>query len=167
MSFKHTTTGEWRTITPDTVYKRVNQHIALLPEDPSKWGFFLPWLFYNTLTFQLQNQMIKDKYTLPNPAGYSLNIAQIGSMTECRDKSRVSYKSISDTGRQIRSIMGINSRGSAATNVNVVDYEEVTTPFYDSGEFEGGDAENYEGRRTSSSNVFNPKSRAEETIELE
>lgn len=51
--------------------------------------------------------------------------------------------------------MCINRHGSAYTNVNIVDFKEVTVQFYNSAEVEGGDAENYEDRRTSSSNVFN------------
>ena len=74
-------TGLWENITPDMVYTKINQHIALLPNDTSKWGFFLPWLFYNALTIQLQNQRIKDNYVRPTAAGCLSKTAQIDSMT--------------------------------------------------------------------------------------
>lgn len=65
--YKDSVTGVYKNISPDLVYTKITQHAALLPEVATQWPFYLPWMFYNALLFQLQNQMTKDKYTLPNP----------------------------------------------------------------------------------------------------
>ena len=68
---------------------------------------------FNALSFQLQNQMTKDKNTLPNPVDLGTKTAQIDSMTACRDQSRVSNKSIKDISSQIQNLMRDNSSNQA------------------------------------------------------
>ena len=87
-------------------------------------------------------------------------------MTAYRDKGRVSYKSISDTGKQIRSIMAISGHNTAPSHFNIVGHDISENLMHDDeDEDEGGDCGTQLDAVTSY--VFNPKSRAEETIERE
>ena len=101
MRYKDSVTGVFENISPDMVYNKMTQHAALLPEFATQWLFCLPLMFYNVLSFQLQNQITKDKYTLSNPVDIGTKTAQIDSMTACRDQSYVSNKSIEDISSQI------------------------------------------------------------------
>ena len=101
MRYKESVTGVYKNMSPDIVYDRMTQHVALLPEVATQWPFCLPLMLYNMLSFQLQNQMKKDKYTLSNPVDLDTKTAQIDSMTACRDQSYVSNKSIEDISSQI------------------------------------------------------------------
>lgn len=67
MRYKDSVAGVYKHVSPDMVYNKMIQNAALLPEVATQWPFCLPWMFYNALSFQLYNQMTKDKYTLPNP----------------------------------------------------------------------------------------------------
>ena len=102
--------------------------------------------------------MTKDKYTFPNPVDLGSKTAQIDSMTDYRNQSRVSNKSIKDISSQVQNLMRENGDSHTLSHVNNVDEEEGSMPVYDE---EESDEEEVE---TVTSYAFKRK-RAEETIE--
>ena len=159
MRYRDPASGEYKNSTPDAVYRKMHQHIALLPEDASQWPFCLPWLFYNALTYRLQSQLQKEKYSLPNPVSLSTKTLQIKSMTECRDKSRLCHKAIKEIRYEIMSMMTPN-HFKASMNVNNVHNDNDFPPFDDADE-------DYPYDDNANSFRFNPQSRAGETIARE
>ena len=53
-------------LTPDDLYRRYIQYLPLLSFNAMTWSFSLITLFYHALPLDLQDEIIKDGYHLPN-----------------------------------------------------------------------------------------------------
>jgi len=84
------------TTTPDTVFKLMITHVGLLPENATDWPFCLPWLFFQALPDNLQDEMRRDKYILPKPAELSMKTDQLKKLMDCRDAAKNCYDKLKD-----------------------------------------------------------------------
>ena len=53
MITKYYNTGQFQVSTPDTVFNRMLEFVQLLPMDASNWRFCLPWIYLESLTYEL------------------------------------------------------------------------------------------------------------------
>ena len=75
--------------TPDAVYSKMLDLIQLLPDDASIWDFCLPWIYLESLTYSLQEDLHDSGYLLHPPTDFLTNLSQLEAMVDCRDKARL------------------------------------------------------------------------------
>ena len=78
--------------TPDAVYSKMLDLIQLLPDDASIWGFCLPWIYLESLTYGLQEDLRDNGYLPPPPTDLLTKSSQLEAMVNCRDKARLANK---------------------------------------------------------------------------
>jgi len=118
------------TTTPDTAFKLMISHVGLLPENATDWPFCLPWLFFQALPDNLQEEMRRDKYTLPKPAELVISKSQqLKKLLEVRDKAKNSYDKLKDLKLTVDRAIFMTSDNSTAyssTRGSNVKFEDST-----------------------------------------
>ena len=57
--------NQFITISPDAVYSKMLEMVQLLPNDALNWGFCLPWLYFEALSYNLQDDLRDSGYIPP------------------------------------------------------------------------------------------------------
>ena len=96
MITKDYSSGKFTTITPDLVFSRMLEFIQLLPDDVSNWGFCLPWVYLESLSYELQEDLRDNGYLPPSPTILLTKSDQLEATVNCRDRARVANKRIKD-----------------------------------------------------------------------
>ena len=110
--------------TPETVFKKMNAYIELLPSDASGWSFCLPWMFFAALPNDLQEEMRNLGFTRPPVATLSTKKLQSRALGQCRDSAVRAYTKLQETKRQVRAMIQSNSGGARSGNQsNFLSYE--------------------------------------------
>lgn len=65
MVYMNRSTGKMVYTSPETVFKKMNAFIELLPQDATGWSFCLPWLFFAALPSDLQEEMKNQGFSRP------------------------------------------------------------------------------------------------------
>jgi hypothetical protein len=119
-------------LTPDTVFSKMLDLIQLLPEDASSWGFCLPWIYLEALSYNLQEDLRDSGYLPPPPSNLLTKDSQLEAMVDCRDKARLGNKKIRDLKRHVARAMNSKMPSQHRSNFLsedgdvVEDYNEVT-----------------------------------------
>ena len=101
MVTKDYSSGKITVITPDLVFSRMLEYIQLLPDDASNWGFCLPWVYLESLSYELQEDLRDNGYLPPSPTILLTKSAQLEATVNCRDRARLANKRIRDLKKQV------------------------------------------------------------------
>jgi hypothetical protein len=112
MISKDYSTGKLTIITPDLVFSRMLEFIQLLPDDASNWGFCLPWLYLESLSYELQEDLRDSGYLPPSPTILLSKSTQLEATVNCRDKARIANKRIRDLKKQV--VRAMESKSSSS-----------------------------------------------------
>jgi len=120
------------TTTPDTVFKLMITHVGLLPENATDWPFCLPWIFFQALPENLQDEMRRDKYTLPKPAELVTKSQQLKKLMEGRDAARDCYDKLKDLKLTVDRAVFMNSEAipSVRSHVSFAQNTSAGDAFY-------------------------------------
>ena len=116
MITKDYATNQFITISPDTVYSRMLELVQLLPNDASNWGFCLPWLYFEALSYNLQDDLRDSSYVPPPPINLLTKSAQLEGMVDCRDRARIAHKKMKDLKKHVTRAMNQKSSPSHRSN---------------------------------------------------
>ena len=105
MISKDYTSNQMTVLTPDTVYSKMLDLVQLLPDDASIWGFCLPWIYLEALSYNLQEDLRDSGYLPPPPTDLLTKDSQLEAMVDCRDKARLANKKIRDLKRHVARAM--------------------------------------------------------------
>ena len=134
--------------------------IQLLPDDASIWGFCLPWIFLESLTYGLQEDLRNSGYLPPPPANLLTKSSQLEAMVDCRDKARLANKKMKDLKKQVA--RAINSKPQNQQQSNFLSEETDVLDVYD-----GLTEDDLGSGPHSASAFYNNNSRAEQTLSNE
>ena len=101
------TTGQFMIHTPDSMFSKMLELIQLLPDDASSRGFYLPWIFLESLPYSLQDDPRDNGYSPPPPIHLLTKSSQLEAMVGCRDKARVAHKKSNDLQKQVSRAMNV------------------------------------------------------------
>jgi hypothetical protein len=131
--------------------------IQLLPNDALNWGFCLPWLYFEALSYNLQDDLRDSGYIPPPPTNLLTKSAQLEAMVDCRDRARLAHKKMKDLKKHVARAMGQKTQPSHRSNFLSGDHDVENNP-------EDVDKETFDdGARFPSVN-FNSNSRAEQAF---
>ena len=105
MNYMNRSTGHMIYTSPETVFKKMNAFIELLPTDASGWSFFLPWLFFAALPSDLQEEMKNKGFTRPPVATLNTKKLQARALGQCRDSAVKAYNKLQETKKQVRTMI--------------------------------------------------------------
>ena len=159
MSYLDPTTKQRVTTKPDTVYRKMVDLVALLPEDGSNWPFCLPWIFYEALTLNIRHDMESHGYTPAMPASMPTNTSQIQSLTICRDEARKSHRKMLELDRQVERVLDHTGSPKRPSNV-LYEANDSTNLIYD-------DDIDPNEQQVAPTFTYSQNSRAEQTIQNE
>jgi len=97
MIYLNKSTGRTVYTSPETVFKKMNAFIELLPSDASGWSFCLPWLFFAALPNDLQEEMKTQGFTRPPVATLNTKKLQSRALSQCRDSAVKAYNKLQET----------------------------------------------------------------------
>ena len=124
MVYLNRTTGKMVYTSPETVFKKMNAYIELLPTNASEWSFCLPWMFFAALPNELQEEMKVQGFSRPPVATLSTKKLQSRALGQCRDSAVRAYAKLQETKRQVRAMIQSHS-GNVKSNSqsNFLGYE--------------------------------------------
>jgi hypothetical protein len=144
-------------LTPDTVFSKMLDLVQLLPEDATTWGFCLPWIYLEALSYNLQEDLRDSGYIQPPPSNLLTKDSQLEAMVDCRDKARLANKKIRDLKRHVARAM--NSKTPPQHRSNFLSEDGDVVDCCDDVSYEESSME-----PSHAPVFFNNKSRAEQTM---
>ena len=125
MIYLNKTTGRMVYTSPETVFKKMNAYIELLPADASGWSFCLPWMFFAALPSDLQEEMKTQGFSRPPVATLSTKKLQSRALGQCRDSAVRAHTKLQETKRQVRAMIQSHSSGTKSSHQsNFLGYED-------------------------------------------
>ena len=156
MIYMNRATGRMIYTSPETVFKKMNAFIELLPTDASGWSFCLPWLFFAALPSDLQEEMKNRGFTRPPVATLNTKKLQARALRQCRDSAVKTYNKLQETKKQVRAmIQGQQCIPGPGNNCNYLSMQEEEDEIGQYGPASSGQAHMF---------AYQQKSRAETTM---
>ena len=123
MVYTNKSTGKIVYTSPETVFKKMNAFIELLPQDATGWSFCLPWLFFAALPNDLQEEMRNQGFSRPPVATLITKKLQSRALSQCRDSAVKAFSRLQETKKQVRAM--VQSQNCRQSNAGIFNYMQT------------------------------------------
>ena len=124
MVYTNRNTGKIVYTSPETVFKKMNAFIELLPQDATGWLFCLPWLFFAALPSDLQEEMRNQGFSRPPVATLTTKKLQSRALGQCRDSAVKAFSRLQETKKQVRAM--VQSQNCRQSNAGIFNYMQTS-----------------------------------------